>query len=376
MQRTKILILILFILTTCAKIKLSKKIYLSNTSPNWQMYGGDPARTNVYQGDISLPLKLAWKHSASAAIGKTILVVDGVVFFNTMDGRTYALNIKTGEKIGNKKTEIHATSVVSDSILFIARRYGDNTLFKYNLNNARTEWKINAGDISSEPLVLDSGIVVTALYKHIDLYDLTNGERIWQTETNDQIRSSPACDGETIFFGCDNGCIYAVNKSDGEIQWEFKTEESVEATPSIKNGTLYIGSTDKYFYAIDIKTGKLQWQFETNGQIFHTSAVNDSVVVFGSTDSRLYCLNRMTGELIWQFEAESVISTSPLICKNHVFFGSLDHNYYGLNISNGAEQWKFKAKGRIRTAPVIWGNYLICASENNYIYAFTSIKGN
>ena len=338
------------------------------------MFGGNLARTNTYAGTISLPLKLKWHLNASAAIGKTILVKDGVIFFNTMDGRIYAYNIETGKKIGHIKTEFHATNVLKDSILFYARRYGNNTLFKYNLNNGKTEWKINAGDIASEPLVFDKGIIVTALYKHINYYDVDNGEEIWKFETDDQIRSSPVSDGNTLIFGCDNGFIYSINKLNGQIKWKYKTGASVQATPSIKNGIIYVGSCDQNFYAINLQTGNLEWEFKTKGQIFKTAAVTDSVVIFGSTDSKLYCLNINSGEQLWKFEAESVISTNPLICKNLIFIGSLDHYYYALDLATGVELWKYKTKGRIRTEPVIYGKYFIGASEDDDLYIFESFE--
>ena len=338
------------------------------------MYGKNPGRTNEYPGSITLPLKLKWHLNASASIGRTILARDSVVFFSTMDGRIYAYNIETRKKVGYVKTEYNATSVVKDSALFIARRYGDETLVKYCLMRGKKEWEFNAGDITTEPLILDDGIVVTALYKHIDYYDLANGESIWQFETNKQIRSSPASDGEIIVFGCDDGIVYAIQKSNGKLKWEYETDGSVQATAAIKNDVVYIGSNDFKFYAINLQTGKLEWEFETNGQIFNAAAVTDSVVVFGSTDSFVYCLNRISGEQIWTFEAKSVISTSPLVCEDKIFIGSLDHHLYALDKSTGGELWKFKAKGRIRSNPIIYENYLILASEDDELYVFESNK--
>ena len=370
MRAIKILLILIFISISCAKIRITPDLFTSHSSPNWEMYGGNPARTNVYPGDIALPLKLIWKYRASSAIGKTMLVVNGVVYFTTLDGRLYALNIKTGEKIGHKKLEMDATCAYQDTSLFIAYRYGNLTLFKYDVNRARTAWKIDAGDISSEPLVLESHIIITALYKHIDLYNSADGVRIWQTKIDDQIRSSPACIQGVVVFGCDDGAVYAVKEINGEIIWKFKTDASVQATPVLKDSVAYVGSSDKFFYAIHLKTGKLIWDFETDGQILHPAAVNDSLVIFGSTDSHLYCLNRFSGQEIWSFEAGSVISTSPLICNDNVFFGSLDHHYYGINLTTGDEMWKYKTKGRVMTAPVVWGHYLIGAAENDIVYAF------
>ena len=368
------LLAIIVLLSSCTRIKINFGLYAKYNVPSWEMYGGNTARTNVGQGDISLPLGLKWRYNASSAIGKTIVVIDGIAYFNTLDGKLYALDIETGKQIGHRKINVDATCAYQDTNLFIALRYGDETLFKYNLKRAKNDWKIDAGDIASEPLLLDDEIAITALYQHIDLYKTSDGSRIWQMKVDGQIRSSPAYLDGIIVFGCDDGFIYAVDKNNGQLCWKFKTDASVEATPAIKDTIVYVGSGDMNFYAIGIKSGKLIWRFNTKGQIFNAPAVDDNVVLFGSTDAHLYCLDRLSGEKIWSFEAKSVIGTSPLICKNKVFFGSLDQYYYAVDLKTGEELWSYKTKGRVKTAPVIWGNYLIGASENENIYIFSTAE--
>ena len=38
-------------------------------------------------------------------------------------------------------------------------------------------WKVDAGDIASEPLIHDNSVYVSALYEHVDSYDLRNGHK-------------------------------------------------------------------------------------------------------------------------------------------------------------------------------------------------------
>jgi len=362
------------LLINCARIKIKFDRLEKFDFANWEMYGGNPARTNVYSGDISFPLSLKWRYNASSALGQTMLAIDGIVYFATMDGKLFALDIQTGKKIGHRKTVVDATSAYCDTSIFLALRYGDETLFKYNLKRAKNDWKIDAGDIASEPLILHNEIMVTALYNHIDLYKISDGSKIWQIKTPDQIRSSPAFHNGMIVFGCDDGFVYAVDKIGGQIRWKFKTNASVTATPAIKDTIVYIGSSDKNFYAIGLNSGKSIWSYQSQGQILLAPAVNDSVVIFGSNDSQLYCLDRFSGRKIWSFETESIIGTSPLITNNKVLFGSFDYHYYALDLNTGQEIWKYKTKGRVKTAPVIWGNYMIGASENNYVYIFSTTE--
>jgi len=363
---------IIVILLNCAKIQLQQRPVVIDDIPNWTIWGGNSARTHVYPGKFSLPLELVERVSASSAVGKTLLAADGLLFFTTLDGNVYVYDLIKKKEAGHKNMELHSTLAVQDSVLIIARRYGDDTLFGYNLTAGKIFWHINAGDIDSEPLISDNEIIVTALYKHIDKYQLMSGERIWKTDLPKQIHSSPASDGKLIFFGCDDNQVYAINDDNGEIVWKFATNGAVQGAGAVLDSTVFIGSTDDFFYALDARDGKLRWKFETGGQILNSPALVKSAVIFGSTDEKLYCLNPENGTLRWTFHAGSVISTTPLICGQLVFFGSLDHYLYALDIKTGEELWKFQTKGRIRTDPIIWGKYLICASEDHDIFIFQS----
>ncbi len=364
------------VLLNCARIRIDFAALPDIDAPNWEQFAGSMARTNSYPGELKLPLRLKWKYNTAGTVGNTILAANGIAYFTTMDGRLIAVDIATGKKIGHRKIGVDATCTYHDSCLYLALRYGDETLFKYDLTKGKYQWKIDAGDIASEPLVVDQYIIVTALYNHVDLYQSKNGVRIWQTKTEDQIRSSPAYRSGVIVFGCDDERIYAVNRSDGKIRWKFKTGASVLATPALGDSIVYVGSGDNQFYAIHLFSGKMIWQFGARGRIVHAAAVNDSLAIFGSTDGRLYCLNRATGALRWSFQAQSIISTSPMICGNLVFFGSMDQHYYAVDLETGSVQWKYKTNGRVRTTPVIWQNYLICASENNELYIFSFAEEN
>jgi len=365
-------ILNFLVLSSCSKLIIRDEILQKTSFPNWFQSGNNPQRTNFYPHSVSPPFNLVWQYNASSAIEKTLIAVDGILYFNTKDGKTFAMHIKTGEEIGDKKLDIGATYAYHNHHLLIAKRYGDDTMFDLNLTTNKFDWQINAGDIESEPLICSDNIVIAALYNHIDLYTIDSGVKIWTFETEDQIRSTPAATKNIIVFGSDDCYVYAINSLSGKVVWKFKAEASVQFTPAIDiaDDVVYIGSSDHTFYALRIEDGSEKWRFKTNGKILTGSAVSDQYVCFGSTDRNLYCLDKQTGTLIWKNTAKSVISTNPIISGDNVFWGSLDHCFYAADLHTGQIVWQYETKGRIRTDPIFWGNYFIGASEDNFIYAF------
>ena len=341
--------------------------------PNWTTYAGGPTRTSFRDDPIKPPLYNIWTYKATSAIGPTLIAVDGVVYFTTLDGRLDALDIATGDRRGRTKLpdNIEGTCTYADGYLFIALRFGDKTLRKYDVAKGDFVWRIDAGDIASEPLVTHDAIYVSALYRHIDRYDPLTGDKVWSYATKDQHRSSPALAGKTLVVGCDNGSVYALNADSGELKWKANAAGAVFATPVISEGKVFLGSVDSVFYALDIKTGVVDWQFKTQSPIYQTAAANGERVLVGGSDGHLYCFQVTTGEMLWTFDAASGVSTPALILGDVIYFGTLGKQYIGLDLETGEDLWHFSTRGRVRTAPVVWGDYILGASEDKFVYAFS-----
>ena len=77
----------------------------------------------------------------------------------------------------------------------------------------------------------------------------------WKFPTGDRIVSSPVFADGVIYFGGDDGNVYAVDAANGRQLWKRRTGGPVAATPAVAGGVLYVGSYDGKFYALDTRTG-------------------------------------------------------------------------------------------------------------------------
>jgi outer membrane protein assembly factor BamB len=171
--------------------------------------------------------------------------------------------------------------------------------------------------------------------------------------------------GKALYFGGDDGNVYAVDSETGRQMWKTKTRGPVPATPAVVNGTLYVGSYDGNFYALNADTGALKWKFATGGErrfeakglhgmqpktqtiadpfdIFLSSpVVVGGAVYFGSGDGNVYALDANSGELRWKFKTGDVVHASPAFADGVVFVGSWDSYFYAIDAKNGKEKWRF-----------------------------------
>jgi outer membrane protein assembly factor BamB len=187
----------------------------------------------------------------------------------------------------------------------------------------------------------------------------------WKFPTGDRIISSPVWENKVLYFGGDDGNIYAVDSETGRQLWKRTTGGPAPCTPAVANGTVYAVSYDGKFYALNAQTGAIKWKFATEGErrfeakgihglqpknqtiadqfdVFLSSpVVAQGAVYFGSGDGNLYALDAATGEFKWKFKTGDVIHASPAYADGVLFVGSWDSYFYAVDATTGKEKWRF-----------------------------------
>src|SRR3712207_4526706 len=62
------------------------------------------------------------------------------------------------------------------------------------------------------------------------------------------------------------------------LKWKFPTGHRVVASPVMNDGVIYFGSDDGNIYAVDAESGRQLWRTATRGPVPCTPAVADGVV--------------------------------------------------------------------------------------------------
>ena len=80
----------------------------------------------------------------------------------------------------------------------------------------------------------------------------------WKFATGNRIVSSPVIDNKRIYFGSDDGNVYAIDAETGREIWKRSTKGPVPSTPAVAGGIVYVTSYDGNFYALNAETGALK----------------------------------------------------------------------------------------------------------------------
>jgi outer membrane protein assembly factor BamB len=229
----------------------------------------------------------------------------------------------------------------------------------------------------------------------------------WTFPTGGRVVSSPVSDGNAIYFGSDDGNIYAVDAKNGKQLWQHGTGGPVSSSAAVVDGTLYIVSYDGKLYALDSRTGSTKWKFASAGErhfeakgvhgiqpktqtiadpfdIYLSSpVVAKGAVYFGSGDNNVYAVDAASGELRWKFATGDVVHASPAYADGVVYVGSWDSYFYAIDAASGKEKWRLHTgedplihnQVGFQSSPAVVDGVVYTGCRDSNLYAIDAASG-
>jgi outer membrane protein assembly factor BamB len=289
---------------------------------NWPMYGLNPARTRYLPAKgIKPPFRKLWRYKNRPLLEFPPIYVGGTLYFVNNNGFAYALDADTGRTIWERRIgELNASSP---------------TYYRHRL------------------------YIVNLVPGHVLKLDARTGRTIWKKELPGRAESSPVVIDRTVYFGCEDGGLYALSTISGNVRWVAQLGGEIKAAPAYYGGRLYVGDYGGYMNAVDAKSGKVVWQsgslgpgFGASGSFYSTPAVAYGRVYSGNNDGRVYSFDISDGELAWSYSTGGYAYSGPTVANTRhspptVFIGSFDGNIYALDAKDGGERWSRSAGGQV-----------------------------
>jgi len=197
---------------------------------------------------------------------------------------------------------------------------------------------------------------------------------IWVFQCEDEIRSTPLFFNGSIYIGCYDNNLYALNATNGEFQWKYATDGGIVSKPAVFDGNIYFGSEDHRLHVVSARSGKVLWTYFADDHIRSSPRIAENHAFFGSDDKYLHAVNLGTGRLSWRFAAAAEIRSSPFVVNELVYFGCESGDFYAVNF-RGEMKWRFSAKRGITSSPWVHENVVYFTSMDSYLYALDAKTG-
>lgn len=246
----------------------------ADCSVQWRFDGfGDPPGTQTKGG--------SWSPPAFARDGNgRPLVVFGS---SSPDCAVYALDARTGALVWRFQTEIFSPGTddvgagptvsppgvngLIDGAVYVT---GKNRIsYALNLRTGEKLWDFRIRDDTPGPgearstAALLGRRLFLGYASGVYALDAVTGEKVWRTPLEAapelEVVSSPAVAGppgdEIVVVGSLAGTVYALAAADGAVRWSYATGGFIYGSAAVARGRIFIGSADGFLYAFGLGGG-------------------------------------------------------------------------------------------------------------------------
>lgn len=329
--------------------------------------------------------ELLWELTSPDGITSTPVIGDGKAYVGTLSGDVLCLDLQSGKEIWKYTTSegvpanqlppgFNSPLTLGTELVFA----GDDTGTMHALDRAtgKLKWKFDAkAEIVGGGLLFERQagkgpeFVFGSHAEKLFAVDIQNGEEIWSFETHGPVNGTPTVSGNVTFVtGCNEPLMYVADLNSGTQSDQVPLNARLIASAADVEGVLYFGTDEGAVYALNWKEKKVIWEYsvpDRDYQINSSPAVNDEFVLIGSQDKHLHCINRQTGQQVWEFRTRGKIDSSPVIVGDRVVFGSADKNLYMLRIADGKEVWRYNAGQGVTGSPAIAEGKMVIGTDSS-----------
>jgi outer membrane protein assembly factor BamB len=337
------------------------------TAVNWPLYGYDLRRTRYLAAKgIKPPFKKLWKYGDGPLLEFAPIYADGKVFGLDNNGYAFALDADTGKLVWKRRiAALNASApTYSHHRLFVVN-LTPGQILALNPDNGKTEWhKALPGRSESSPAVVGNRVFFGDEDGTMYAVDRRNGHTIWTTQLCGAVKAAPAYQHGILYAGDYGGCMTAVNSHSGKIKWQSSSQGlglgvtgQFYSTPAVAFGRVYTGNLDHRVYSFEAKDGVLAWSHSTGGYVYGGPTVADipgtgPTVYIGSVDGNVYALDAKNGDTRWSQSLGGQILGSTSAVGNIVYVGTyVGTTTYGFAMKNGHKVFSYGSGGA--NSPVI-----------------------
>jgi outer membrane protein assembly factor BamB len=311
-------------------------------------YGGDPARNSDYAATgHGRPTKQLWARRVGSLMEFPPSICDGILYVNTAEGLTLAVDSTTGKVVWKRKTGsvFDTTPAIAGNRLVIGGIDGYVTAL--DRSNGKRLWRLKTGaPVESSPVVIDDTVYVASLDRRVYALRLRTGKVKWAYRSGGDIKGSPVVQGGSVYAANYAGEVFALNRTNGKRKWRqalridaLRTERIYSSTP-VAAGLTCFGTVGGSVRCHSAKTGKTRWSAHVGGYVYSTPAISQGRLFIGGYNGRLYAFRLKDGKRLWSASVGAPMSASPVVIGKLVYASALrGGGTHAFDAQSGRKRW-------------------------------------
>ena len=277
----------------------------------------------------------AWEYTTNGVVGVSpVLDAAGTVYGASDDGSLFALHGDTGAAVWTVSGPqyVFASPALSSSALGLVY-YGldDGRVVALKTTDGSMVWEHKTdGPVYSSPVIaVDGTVYVGSNDRHVYALDGGSGVQRWATAVDSEVWTAPALsDDDALVFVTTtfNGGAVALRTATGAVAWSFPVGHTIFSSPLVTQERVYFGADDGHLYALHCGNGSLAWKFQTAESPIDwplrasPSLSRDGDVMVMAWSGHIYALQPVTGAELWKLYTYEPSTGCLLADGNDVLF--------------------------------------------------------
>ena len=305
-------------------------------SDEWPTFHNDVARKGVSPSVFSPPLTEQWVSPwVSGSTYGGVVMADGRVFINNIDGYARAFDAFTGDQLWATQLggSYYGTStpIANSGIVYVVfGNYDGGWLYALEASSGAVLWSIGPNEglyfsTWAKNALTGDTLFATLGTGDVCAIDATTGELRWTAPASAHWYDGFAA-GAGMLFGCtDYMDVFAMDELTGDVLWQTTLDSSIYSTPLFAQGVVYVGTVSGTMYALDAVSGAEIWSTRGLGEVYYsTPAYHDGIIYFGTDSGVFYALDADTGSTVWSTYMGWYIESSPAYANGYLYFTEWD----------------------------------------------------
>ena len=365
----------------------------------WAQGRRTPENTGFTPDQAPIPQEIRWTFDTARPLLAPPAVVEDRVYLSTEDGRTVALDGRTGRVVWEHRTGLPSgsTPAVVDKLVISVVRPG--LIVALDRETGTVQWEVDIkASILASPLVVDGTLYLGAADSLLYAFDAMTGKELWTFDAQDWIINAVAYSDGGLVVTTQGGGIYLVDAKTCRKRLYYDTGfPRFGGGVVIRDDRAYFPSDRGWLWAIDrdargypggraiwlIKQNLYVWQILKNrpiqkgglwsqplgGDITFTPALAHDILYLANTDGVVFARDAVTGDEMWASDLGVEVAASPTVAGQTVLLGAKDGRVFGLDAQTGAVQWSFRTGEEISASPIVVGDTIYVVSESGTLFA-------
>ncbi len=284
------------------------------------------------------------------------------LFIGSCAGTFYSVDKATGQvkwtyKVDKNENNFHGSPLITDELVITgtdggSRPSGFGSIYALDRATGEVKWRYPAGrGVPTDVVRSKDRLYAVTLDDELICLDLSTGKLNWSFRTgstNEQgfINVSPVVEGKRVYFGGQDGKVYALDSKSGKRLWEKDLSARISSSLIISGGSLYAGSANRRIHQLSSRNGDIISDFSSESGIYWAFLLTaDSVITHLGEKTLASLPKNLTAPRWTQKSTKPWSSSQPYLWRGTTIVGTEDGEVVAFRLSDGSRVWATKFTG-------------------------------